>query len=75
MAIRMSRRALLAGVGGGLALAAASVWQSTRSVDPKRPAVAGALTHGEYVDVDGWILTPRDLEKVSQKATRPEAQP
>jgi hypothetical protein len=74
MATRISRRALLAGAGGGLVLAAASVWRSTRSVALKPPIVGGALTQSGYVDVDGWILTPQDKEKIGRVAA-PEAQP
>ena len=68
-----SRRAFLAGFGGGLATAALA-WTAWEHLPWRRPATQ-AHPVADYVDYDGWILTKADKERLtaSGSITRLEA--
>ena len=70
MTAPISRRALLIGLGGGLAatsiawsIGGFNLWQSGGR--PDAPAVAS----DRYVDYQGWVLTVKDKEKLLAAAT------
>ena len=70
MTAPISRRALLVGLGGGLAVTSivwsiggCNLWQAGRR--PDAPAAAS----DRYVDYEGWILTPKDKTKLLAAVT------
>ena len=67
MAPRISRRAFLVGIGGGVASVslAFGLWKYA----PRAPIEAGArypvMTGNVYVDYAGWIVTPADKARLT----------
>ena len=70
MTAPISRRALLFGLGGGLAatsivwsMGGCNLWQTSRR--PDAPAAAS----DRHVDYEGWVLTPEDKVKLLAAAS------
>jgi hypothetical protein len=74
MTLRFSRRTLFGIAAGGTAAAAAGAsLREMRACRTKRVAAAADLKIADYVDRNGWILTPADEKSLDgpQPPTRP----
>ena len=74
MTLRFSRRRLFGIAAAGTAAAAAGAsLKEMRACRTKRVAASPDLTIADYVDRNGWILTPADEKSLDspQQPTRP----
>jgi hypothetical protein len=73
MTPRFNRRTLFGIAAGTAAAAAGASLREMRACRTKRVAAAADLTTADYVDRNGWILTPADEKSLDspQQPTRP----